>query len=1003
MTPVAGGMRVSQRRRWSIRTYVAGTGVMALVVAAGVITAQKLLWPRPATALLLRRAAMAIDANDRPAAIRVLDEILEREPENRRALLYRGEMARDSGDELGALRFWSVVPDDPEDVGALARYFEGMVAYKAYRACDAEQLFLRAKRLQPMLLPPRERLVHLYQLQLRDAELRRELLALRKLRPLTLEELSRTVGTMGKIFPSPSRFDDLEKLIRADENDIRSTRALAEAYLAEYRFDDAVQLLDRSIIRDPEAQALRGLLAEALLKQNNVDRAGRVLAIQPLDDDAPVGLWRASGAYRAAIGEWNQAASDLNRAVQLDPDHIPTIYALGQALEHIGRHDEAERTHIRRRRLDQVALQAPRLRTNDPSATDFLFPIVVDVARLLLALERFAEALAWSEQALEWKPYDPEARSLSAAALDRVDRADSEAGTAFAETDAGHCKPVARPDRRPAASPDRHPTRRAYTPHAQAVPQIELSDRHKLAGIEYQYDNGASGSKYLLEGHGGGVAALDFDADGWPDLFFPQGCLLPVPAQRNDQPGDRLFQNLGGNFRDVTENSGLGDTRYSQGCAAGDFDNDGFADLAIANFGTNILYRNNGDGTFTDVTVASGIGGDHWSTSLAWADLDRDGNLDLYVVNYVLDPYRICGSPPDRLITCSPLAFKAEPDQLFRNRGDGAFEDVTVAAGIVADDGKGLGIVVADLDNDGWPDIYVANDGAPNFLFHNTTAEVGAPLRFVERGMSAGAAVSSNGLARAGMGIACGDLDGDGLLDLFVTNFYLESATLFKNQGHLLFVDASRAARLDEMTRPLLGFGTQPIDVDLDGRLDLFVANGHVGDFRYRGDPWQMRPQLLYNLGGESFSDASRQCGEYFSGEYLGRGVARVDWDHDGRPDIVVVHQDRPAALLRNESRKTGHRLVIDLRGVLSNRDAVGARIELSSGGTTQIHEVCGGDGFLATNERRIILGTGPAQTIERLQIQWPSGKIEQWTDLPTDVAVLIIEGRPPITNTIAE
>jgi hypothetical protein len=463
----------------------------------------------------------------------------------------------------------------------------------------------------------------------------------------------------------------------------------------------------------------------------------------------------------------------------------------------------------------------------------------------------------------------------------------------------------------------------------------------------------------------------------------------------------------------VTAAAGLGDTQYSQGCAAGDFDNDGFIDLAVANFGPNVLYHNNGDGTFSDVTAASGLSGEKWHSSLAFADLDRDGCLDLYVVTYVRDPYRVCRPAPDRIITCSPLNFEAEQDRLYHSKGDGTFEDLSAESGILAPDGKGLGIVVADLDNDGWPDIYIANDGTPNFLFKNETTAPGAPLRFEERGLVSGVAVSGAGASQAGMGIACADLDGDGLLDLYVTNFYDESGIFYHNQGEMLFADETSAARLLEPTRKFLGFGTQPLDFDLDGRPDLFIANGHIDDFGFRGEPWKMRPQLFFNLGAARFAEACGQIGQYFEGEYLGRGVARLDWNRDGRPDLAIVHQDRPAALLANETLETGSRVVLDLHGVHSNRDAIGARIALTVGGVTRTHEIVGGDGFFASNERRVIIGVGrmanPAalethhelSRVESLEIRWPSGRVDRWSDLPLDARLILVESRAPVIESI--
>lgn len=979
-----------------------GVVVLASLLLAGAFTLRGLRKSELATPLALRHAAVAIEAKDFATAGRLLDQILEREPSNLKALLFRGEVARDLGDLPAAARFWSQIPDNFPREAAIARQFEGMLAYTAFRARDAEPLFLRAKQLDPAYLVPRERLAHLYKLQMRDADLRRELFEIRELRPLTLEELSRTVGNMGKIHPAPIRISDLENLIANDADDIASIVALAECYISESRFDDAVELLDRSLPRNPDEPSLRGLLVEALLKQNNLDRAAGLLGDVPPVELSAVWLWRAHADYRMSIEDWESAARFFERAIELDPNHIATTYNYGMALQRASRHAEASQLLERARQMDQVVLQVPRVRTNDPRSTQVLFKIVVEVGRLLIELRRSTEAAVWLEQGLEWNASDSQARELFTLASQR---ARQEAPLSNRNSDAKSKKGRAPGDEANPIEGFPQPDRRTPPPTELRVGQkalrsLKLADRRTEASLEFQYDNGDRGSQYLLvEAIGGGVAAFDFDADGWPDLYFPQGCPLPVPAERDDRWRDRLFQNLGGTFRDVTDNAGLKDTLYGQGCSAGDFDNDGFVDLAVANLGANVLYHNNGDGTFFDVTQASGIIGEHWNTSLAFADLDRDGFLDLYVVTYVLEPFRICGVPPDHIIRCSPLNSLGEQDQLYRNRGDGTFEDVTANSGILAPDGKGLGIVVGDLDDDGWPDIYVANDSTPNFLFHNETAEIGGPLRFVECAMAAGAAVNGDGHAQSGMGCACADFDGDLLLDLVTTNFYLERTTLYKNLGNLQFVDASRPARLDELTRLFLGWGIQAIDVDLDGHLDLFIANGHIDKNTGRGEPWKMRPLLLYNSGRATFTDASRACGAYFEGEYLARGAARLDWDRDGLPDMVVVHTDRPVALLRNETRDAGRRLILDLYGVESNRDAIGARITVTSGGTTRIHEITGGDGYIASNERRVILGLGSAATVDRLDIRWPSGRIDRWTDIAADSELTLIEGRAPIIH----
>ena len=440
----------------------------------------------------------------------------------------------------------------------------------------------------------------------------------------------------------------------------------------------------------------------------------------------------------------------------------------------------------------------------------------------------------------------------------------------------------------------------------------------------------------MLQSTGGGIGVIDYDLDGWPDLYFVQS----GPWEDRDKPSPyvaRLFRNLGsGRFEDTTERAGLGDRMFGQGVAVGDYNSDGFPDLYLTNVGPNRLYENNGDGTFRDVTRQAGVAGDEWSVSGAMVDLNGDAMPEIYSVSYLILQQvleRMC-KKGERPMGCAPSMFTAEQDRLYQNLGDGRFRDVTDECGIKVPDGKGLGVVAADFDGTGRINIFVGNDTTANFYFVNETAGPESPLRFVENGILCGVAFDEGGVAQSCMGIAHGDINNDGLLDLFVTNFYNDSNTLYVQGAGNLFEDRTRLAALREPSYWMLGFGTQMLDAERKGQPDIFITNGHVDRTFATGAPDLMPPQYFHNDGKGRFAELSgRSLGEYFQHEYLGRSVVVLDWNRDGKEDLCISHLDAPVALLTNQTPDTGHYLTVKLHGVASNRDAVGAMLTVSAGG----------------------------------------------------------------------
>jgi hypothetical protein len=537
----------------------------------------------------------------------------------------------------------------------------------------------------------------------------------------------------------------------------------------------------------------------------------------------------------------------------------------------------------------------------------------------------------------------------------------------------------------------------ALTPGAQRAP-IKLIDVAAEAGLDLVNVSGGPAKDYIVDANGNGAAFFDYDNDEDLDALIVNGSTRERFAQGGD-PMVALYQNDGaGRFRNVTPSSGFDRRGWASGVCVGDYDNDGASDVYVTAFGADALWHNTGKGTFVDVTRQAGFEETRWGTSCAFADYDRDGHLDLYVANYVafdegMIPARGTTANCRFMATdvfCGPKQLTGDLDMLYRNNGNGTFSDVTVRAGVKDPGYYGFGVVFTDLNDDGWPDLYVANDSVPNLLFRNRGNGT-----FVEEGLVSGAALSGDGRAQAGMGVDAADYDGDGLPDLLVTNFSHDYNTLYENGPAGVFTDRSYATGIAATAGPYLGWGVKFIDLDNDGRLDVFIANGHVYpqvDKHGLGTRYHQRNQVFVNEGSR-FRHASAEIGGGLLLEKSSRGAAFGDYDNDGDIDVLVINMNDGPTLLRNDTAAGDHWITIRLVGAKSNRSGIGARVRVEAGKRRQTAFVRGDGSYLSHSDTRSHFGLGVATRVDRLEIRWPSGVVETAAGLAVDRFYVAREG----------
>lgn len=926
---------------------------------------------QPSAQDLLKDAQKQLRRSRYELALTQAEKAIQQGSHSPSAFLIAGESATKLAQYPTALRHFASIDDSHADKSLAARLSAGSIRLHQHDLGHAEDELRRAVAIDPE--------------NVNAHRLLSETLGLQGRRWESLEHLR--LGILKGQFDLQALcyLADTDRTVELSEEQVASfiqsqdSRCLlgAACVAISYRkFERGEELLRKCIDQNPELIEAHVRLGKQLLSRGGADELSGWDKALPETADSHPEVWFIRSQWCLREKSHQEAASCLRKALLINPYHAAANHQFAQALTVLERPGEAQFYGERGLKLTRLATLA-----NEVYLGDIRSDKLREMAEIMESLERFSEAIGWTIAAQHEHPGEQWPIVFQR-------RLEAKQKLPLSETHASHLSDLDL----------------TWTPPGSQQKSVRFEHKNRGAfvdvtedvGLEFLYRNGEdpeTEGRLMFEYTGGGTGVLDFDQDTWPDLYFTQaGDSKPFTEQTDHV--DSLFRNRRGRFQDVASVAGINDFGFGQGVACGDINNDGFADLYVANIDGNQLYLNMGDGTFERATDRSGLGHALWTTSVAIADLNSDSIPDIYDVTFLGEDdvfSRVCEEDGVKR-SCAPAGFQAADDFIYTGNGKGHFNDVSTSTGIRVPDGDGLGLLIADFSGKGTPDIFIANDGRANFFFQQDQSS--ETFMFRNQALQSGLALDRDGRAQACMGIASSDFDGDGRYDLFVTNFFNESNTLYSQYSNSVFGDYSQLAGIREPSLGMLAFGTQAVDVDLDGFDDLLIANGHVDNFEYKGIPYRMPIEYFHNNGGSGFKKIpADEAGSVFDRPMLGRSMATIDWNRDGQSEVAVSRLDDPALLLSNTTEDTGNYLVIRPVGMQSSRDASTVRFTAVIDNRELVRHLTAGDGYQSSNQKQVTLGLGDATTVEKLHIHWPNGSEQTLNDLDVNQSIVVIEG----------